>query len=392
MIRTFVHLIFGLGLLVASTLYAGGGGEGGEGPHLPSIDLDMLVFDDQTHFVAVMTDLIAQQEALDALPGDDDDPYVSVFKDYADALGFESLEIYIESETARLRAAGVFDDENDPDNHHIFDPYLRGVLNPQSEVMIGQTIYRHQPQGTYEIANRDVATLERIRQGEEVPVGGTVSFDPRGGGGDCCRGDWTHEEHHDLPGPGQRMKVRKWVHTNGAYSSVGAFTLSQKAGSFGWRRKKVDLIGVRGSVLVTDKNCMIEHHEDFNVVRSNKNKAEAFIRSPGDIIGAHVKDYFDTTHWLEDGDDAYSTTLSLCGCRDAVANFDLPLTAHDRSFVPLDGHASDHEDRFFLEIYPTDAIGSDKVTGTYWSSWFHGGVGNVNLADHYNFSSASVTV
>ncbi|MEM8961501.1 MAG: hypothetical protein AAGD38_08495 [Acidobacteriota bacterium] len=382
--RILVHLVVGLVLLTASALHAGGD----EGPHVPSIDLDMLAFDDQAHFDAVMAELITQQQVFDALPGDsEDDREAAVFQDFADAMGFESLLVYIETETARLEAAGGFDDENDPDLHHIFDPYLRGVLNPQSEIMIGQTIYRHQPNGIYRIEGRDVETLDLIRQGETVDTGGNVSFDPRGGGDECCHGTWTDRETHMYPGGARRLKINRWITSAGYYSSVGARTVNQRFGIFGWKRDKAKEIGVRGSFLFTDFACEDEVHTDFNVVRFNKSHATFRTGRPAQITNPKVKDYFDSTHWAEDEGDALSVTLSLCDCRDAVADFDLPTIVNDRSFVPLDGHASENEDRFFLEIYLTDAVGGDKVRGSYWSGWFDGSVGTINLADHYNFAN-----
>ncbi len=388
MFRTSISLLVGLILLTPLALHAGG-----EGVSLPAIDLDMLVFADQAHFDAVMSDLIAQQETLDAIPTgdedeDEDDRDAVAFQDFANSIGFESLLIFLEAEAARLEADGGFDDASDPDNHHIADPYLRGVLNPQSEIMIGNTIYRHHPNGTYQIEGRNAEVLDLIRQGIPVKTDDTVTFDPRGGGGDCCRRSWSQQEIHTFPGGTRRLKIDKWITTAGYYSSIGVRTVNQRHGQYGWKRTKADLIGARASVLRTDPSCEIESHAEVNVVRSNKKKAKGTIFRGTEITSLWAKDYFDSTHWAEDDGDALSVTLSMCDCREATAAFSLPATADDRSSVILDGAASDNEDRYFLEVYQTDAVASDTVVDNYWSGWFAGQVGTENLANHYNFSDA----
>ncbi|MEM8932822.1 MAG: hypothetical protein AAGE94_16680, partial [Acidobacteriota bacterium] len=76
----------------------------------------------------------------------------------------------------------------------------------------------------------------------------------------------------------------------------------------------------------------------------------------------------------------------MCDCREATVSFTLPSTSEDSSNIPLDGSASENEAAFFIEIYRTSGFGTDNVVGGYWSSWFGGEVGAINLATLYNFT------
>ena len=368
-----------------------------EGYDLPLIDKDMLVFENTDHFAAVMSELIAQEELEDEAGGrEGDDRDAPVFQDFAVSLGFESLLMSIETEMATLDKAGGVDDFNDPDDHQVHDPYFRGLLNPQGEVQVGGTIYRYYPHGYYEIDATDIESLDALREG--------YLFDERSGGdgggtdlvfnsfsteSSCCRSSHSEVQYYSYAAGSRRMKAKQWVGNWGLYASVGGRTKNQKKGLFNWWwGEKADTIGVRGSLGRTDSFCVAPTDIFFQKVRNNDKKVTKLgdftINAPGFPI--FVKDYFDTTHWATDNGDSRMETLSMCECREATASFTLPSTSFDSSNVVLDGSASDNEAQYFIEIYRTNSVGSNTVVGNYWSNWFSGQVGSMNLANHYNFT------
>jgi len=103
----------------------------------------------------------------------------------------------------------------------------------------------------------------------------------------------------------------------------------------------------------------------------------------------------------ESGDFIYRTT-SPEGCySDAVYH----LTVHpkpDLSYtlnanqcygtpIILDGSASTNENAYFIEIYKVTCTGcTNIVSGSYYSSWFSGEVGNVNLSLLYAFEPGGI--
>jgi hypothetical protein len=92
------------------------------------------------------------------------------------------------------------------------------------------------------------------------------------------------------------------------------------------------------------------------------------------------------------------TSLSdyLFACRDtpfcvpAYPNFNLPsyICAKSSSFaVVIDGRATFNETYHHLEIFEVSQIGvPTPVTGTYYSQWFTGKIGQVNLRTYCNYN------
>ncbi|MEM8932821.1 MAG: hypothetical protein AAGE94_16675 [Acidobacteriota bacterium] len=288
-------------------------GEGGkEGYGLPTVALDMLVFDSREHFAATMSELLTMQLLEEETGGREGDPREApVFQDFATSIGFESLLMSIEADEAALDAldtigAPLFVDDFDPDDHHIADPYFRGMVNPQSEMRIGDTIYHFEPNGHYEIDAKDLDALDRVRRGETKDDDGTtfVEASPRS---DCCKGSYSKKEFFTYADGKRRLKTKQWVKSYiGLYGSIGAKTVNQRRKSaFGirwWGKERADVIGVRGSVMITDKFCAFEDPQDFQKVRTNDAKvtklADFTINHGSHKL--HAKDFFDTTHWAED--------------------------------------------------------------------------------------------
>ena len=359
----------------------------------PEIDHDMLVFESQDHFDGVMRELILRQEILDEEGREDDDRLAPVFQDFANDLGFESMLVYVEWLETGLEGKsdeeGGLNESNDPDERFVADPYLRGVLNPQGEIRLGESIYKLMPQGVYEIKG-DFEALDLIRQGESVESESVVFTAYKHTSHHCCFSSESNTTYTTYANNSRRIKAKHWVGNWPFYSSIGARTTNYRRKSNGnWKRERADSVGVWGSFGFSLNECGSPGPAAFHKVKSNK-KSVSYVSpwiNTGNTI--FVEDYFDSTHTATDNGGSVTEVLSMCECREATASFTLPSTAMESSNVTLDGSASEDEDRYFLEIFRTNAVGSNTNQGGYWSSWFSGTVGTVNLSSFYSFDDTT---
>ncbi|MCR6637768.1 MAG: T9SS type A sorting domain-containing protein [Sporocytophaga sp.] len=75
----------------------------------------------------------------------------------------------------------------------------------------------------------------------------------------------------------------------------------------------------------------------------------------------------------------------------AVPSFTLPTTVCSNQPVSFDGSATEGELNHFIEIYKTSCSGCTDVTGSYFSNWFTGQAGTLDLRSIFSFSSTSGT-
>ncbi len=117
-----------------------------------------------------------------------------------------------------------------------------------------------------------------------------------------------------------------------------------------------------------------------------------FLSDRGFELGAGADDRFTITSdrrtliidrvWTLAGVD----DLRVITCEDdAIASFTLPAQASFCEPIWLDGSDSWSEIDYFLEVFETDSVCNDQVVGAYWSGWFPGPVGLINLRDHFDF-------
>ncbi|MEM9593629.1 MAG: hypothetical protein AAGD06_05175 [Acidobacteriota bacterium] len=383
-------------LLLAGIAGAREGGHSGGGVD-PEVVYDMLAFESQEHFDSFMELMIFEQERAD-----EGDLEVDVFADYGELLEFESLASWIEVQDKLLDEDehGGFTDDNDPDDHHVPDPYLRGVLNPQGEILVGATIYRITAGGVYQIAERDFAALDEIRD-KGVSESRNVTFnpyldpsDPAFKKGECCFKSESTTEYTEYANGSRRMKAKQWVGNWVLYHSIGARTRNYRKKSNGkWKRERADLIQVWGSYRWAEGRCggIPNGDQVFHKSKTNKKKVAHVNPWVNVATTVYVEDYFDSTHIAKDNDDTAVDILSMCECREASVSFELPWTSDDPSSVILDGSASENEDRYFVEIYETTSPGTSNVVSGYYSDWFGGEVpANLNLASLYTFQGGKV--
>lgn len=83
--------------------------------------------------------------------------------------------------------------------------------------------------------------------------------------------------------------------------------------------------------------------------------------------------------------------LRVITCEEtANASFTLPTSVGFCDPLILDGSSSTGETAYFLEVFKTDGQCSGNVAGPYWSDWFEGQAGLIDLRDFYEFASAGV--
>ena len=208
-----------------------------------------------------------------------------------------------------------------------------------------------------------------------------------GTAGQCCFNNHSHSQEKIYQNGQRRIVSKQWVTNNPPIHRIGARTRHYKKKGSGWKRTNADTIEVYGSTGFSNNYCSTGYSQVlFQDYRTHSKKAK-------DVHGTFnlwdefwVNTYFDTTHNASDNGDSVTDIMSMCDCREATVSFTLPSSASESAAVWLDGSASEEEDSYFIEIFRTNAFGSNTVSGGYWSSWFNGQAGNINLASNYNFS------
>lgn len=144
-------------------------------------------------------------------------------KDFENLYGLNSLrnEIF-NQENAWLATQGDDFDEDDPDNHYIFDIILRTMLNKDAEVMIAGTIYRFDNWATIEIFNMDPEAYYRAYPCDgDDPISPNTGIDPfnranpcdwqsesgGGGGSNSCRASVSHTREYKISS-NRKMKTQ----------------------------------------------------------------------------------------------------------------------------------------------------------------------------------------
>ncbi|MEM6793121.1 MAG: hypothetical protein AAF725_04030 [Acidobacteriota bacterium] len=359
-----------------------------EGPKTPAIARSMLVFEDRAHFDAVLGDLTAQQELEDAAGGRADDLRdAPVFQDYADALGFTSLLHLLDAEMRGvLDAQSVLAGIEDPDAHPINDVYFQGLLNPQSEIQVGQTVYRYGLEGYYRVDASNQRALDDLRSGLQPDEEPGLEFIAWRRGDGCCKGQHVKLNSFTYDDGDRRIRTKQWVENTGLTSSYGAWTKNQRRTVFGWVREEADRILVGGSTVVSSEGCTESQPNSFSQGEFDvwKVKFEAKQNPSGSL---RLKDYFDTVHFAEDNGSVRRVTISMCQCDPVTAAFTVPNELEDSSEIPFDGSATVGEASYFLEIYRTTSVGSDVRLGLSFTRLFAGPASTLNLANFFAFDS-----
>ena len=146
---------------------------------------EILTFQDMEDFIATLTELERQVQDLD-------DAFVEFYKDldeealnakeeeiefneekplldFANQIGFNSLYQKIYTDERAWLSQDDPDWNNDPDNYFIDNEALRVLLNEDSEVKIGMSIYKFNEDGSYyEITDGNLIKLDQIdnREGD----------------------------------------------------------------------------------------------------------------------------------------------------------------------------------------------------------------------------------
>lgn len=121
---------------------------------------NILVFKDDKTFAKTLD--ILQTFSNEILKEDTSLTYYDIAKAFEEHYGFYSLNSKIEEEALALEKQSNLTDKNDPDNHFIVGDYLRTVITPNCEVIIGELHYVFRNGFSIGIMNNDKDTRKEL--------------------------------------------------------------------------------------------------------------------------------------------------------------------------------------------------------------------------------------
>lgn len=250
--------------------------------------ITMLEFTSVDHYEATISSLKAlleQQE--DAFYQSYGSLSESAYNDKLKETGFDDQQALIEFETmynipGTMRQAYVATEEEwlnndildpvrDPSNIYVYSNVEMTLLNPDGEVKIGDFILKLTKDGFIEIADMDVPTLIRIKNGDmtalsEPTVTTNIEIDGGGKSGDCS----SSKSRNYIDPYQSNFKVKKHVHFH-SYPWKGvseAEITSYKKSGNKWEKYSINL-GVANQSYFRDKNCYPKSQEWSGWKRKN---------------------------------------------------------------------------------------------------------------------------
>lgn len=212
-------------------------------------------------YIRQMVGVVADEDELDAKFIQYNLDEYKPLKNFENQYGLNSLrkDIY-DKETVWLSQQSDIFDEEDPDDHFIFDSVLRTLLNKDGEVMIAGKIHRLENWGRVEIANMNAeAYYNRYPcdyNGSDPDVGiepldkaNPCNIDPQSGGGgypptDGCQ-KASNMEQEFITSTRRKMKIQSKLQQASIYilrsnRFIARTRYFKKVGAV-WFRKKADL-------------------------------------------------------------------------------------------------------------------------------------------------------
>lgn len=180
-------------------------------------------------------------------------------KDFENQYGLRSLRKEIkEQEEAWLAVQGDEFDDNDPDDHHIFDTVLRTLLNKDGEVMIAGKIIRNEEWGKVNILNMDAGAYYQRHPCDGISSG-NVEIEPLDRGNPCdpyagngggsgggnnstCKTSVNHDRQYNTSTRRKMMTQVKLQRANVFHSNrfIARTRFFKKVAGI-WLRKRADL-------------------------------------------------------------------------------------------------------------------------------------------------------
>lgn len=305
----------------------------------------LLQFQSMEHFKSVLNDLEHQADEWDStFVAENSEMTLEELNNYEEQINFDSqkpltdfenlynfysLRKEILTEEEIWLQNEVFDPETDPDNHFVVTVEERTLLNPGSEVKIGDDIYKLTEVGYYQITDGDFTTLDRINNSDTIenencifiwgdgstqrttghvgtpqgPMGGGGGPGGGGGGGSSCdaRGlkrNWDYEKNYQ---ENRRIKwvVSVWTHpwNCGAIAKTKSY---KKKSNGGWKKYRADLGAIVFGKMVDDKNGCSQHS-----VYASDSKTAKKVKTQR--VGPYCKTESGLIHG---GHDSYSASIS----------------------------------------------------------------------------------
>ncbi len=226
-----------------------------------------------------------------------------VYETFENHHSFYSLRAKIAKEEQVWLNNKVLDLDNDPDNHHIVGNEYRSVINENSELMIGKSIYKIKENWTvYEITDGNFATLKQLRNGylksKSPDLHNVIIHNSEDNlkGSDNCKSNHSDTEYENYK-TDYLLKARLTI-TNSLFGHfVKAESWKYKRKRRRWRKKRgIHCIAIWGNVRID--NCSgDEYSADINGCSNDdkhyslKNVANGkFVAKSGAISSKHTID------------------------------------------------------------------------------------------------------
>lgn len=268
---------------------------------------DMLYFSDMETFLNVIESLEEQTEKYDDefleewghLKGDDLD-------DLEDEIGYDPDQVFIDFESQFSKFTSLreitrakelewldneeLDDENDPDDHYIFDDEVRTVVNGLGNVKIGDLLYHFTRYGHVTVKKNNVKLLNTIAKSnaeefvnlDDVEifgdyVGGSSSGNYANNSGNNsgnnapqCRNGFDRSRYY-YPSSSRRLKGKqKLAGSSGIWGSrIKSKTVHYKKRNGKWKRRRGEISAqIKG--FTVNQQCVQEANESKSKTRRRR--------------------------------------------------------------------------------------------------------------------------
>jgi hypothetical protein len=268
----------------------------------------MLEFPDATTFLATIDNLELQVELYDDdfmkvwghLSEDDiedkedelnynpQQPFIDFENQFS---GFKSLRSKIEKQIVLWLDKDILDDNNDPEDHFIFDDELRAVLNEDAQVKIGKSLFQMTRFGYVEVTDASYSTLSlvastdasKLNQQNVVINGGYYGTSAANNSQSNTSNCITVIDDSKAYYPASKRRIKASQKLKGySYvfgSKIKAKTIHYKKKRGKWRRRR-EWITARINGESVNVNCTLDSNQSKNKHKKRR-KVKAKIKSSG---------------------------------------------------------------------------------------------------------------
>lgn len=237
-----------------------------------------LAIDANDNYIRQKIGVVTDEDELDAKFAQYNLDEYKPLKDFENQFGLNSLRKNIyEREAQWLSIQGDVFDNQDPDDHNIFDSVLRTLLNKDGEVMIAGKIIRYEDWGKIEISNMDVEAYYQRTPCDYSGNNTNIGIEPLNKANPCdpnavanppyssydCKINFSHEKDFNTS-TRRKMKIQAKLQQESVYllrkNRIIARTRYFKKVAGVWIRKRADLyVKINGVHGYYGENCETEN-------------------------------------------------------------------------------------------------------------------------------------